>query len=306
MTGDGPSASVVFTTYDQPEALRLVLTGFARQSRLDFEVVVGDDGSGRETVRLLEEVKEEFPVPLRHLRQPDRGFRKARILNRCILAAEADYLIFTDGDCIPHRAFVAGHMEERREGRHLVGRTVRMSRRFTRTLDPEAVRSGRLDRVDLRLVWDGLVGESRRVEYAVRPPIRPLRRLLSSTKTNLSLYGHNFSAWRRDLVRVGGFDEAFTGWGGSDEDLGVRLRNAGIEPRAVTGSAPCFHCWHPRDHAVRDPERVRHLKQLRRTRRVRSRRGIDVHRDPDEASGDPGGAASGRRQSEERPRGIDS
>lgn len=288
MTAEAPAASVVVSTYQDPDALRLVLAGFARQSSRDFEILVADDGSGPATARLLREARPRLSVPLRHLRQEDRGFRKSRILNRCVMAAEADYLVFTDGDCVPHRTFVASHLEERRPGRHLVGRTVRMSRRFSRSLDEEAVRSGRLDRPDARLLWDAVAGESRKVEYALRPPGRILRRALSSLKGNLSLFGHNFSAWRSDLLRVNGFDEAFTGWGAEDEDLGVRLRNAGVEPRSVTHSAVCFHLWHSRDHTGRDPERVRHLAELRRSGRIRAREGIDGHRDGRGATGGPG------------------
>ena len=38
---------------------------------------------------------------IEHVWHEDRGFRKCEILNRAILAASADYLIFTDGDTIP-------------------------------------------------------------------------------------------------------------------------------------------------------------------------------------------------------------
>ena len=51
----------------------------------------------------------------------------------------------------------------------------------------------------------------------------------------------NASVRRDDLVRVGGFDESFTGYGHEDFELGYRLQKAGIEilyePRAVN-----YHC----------------------------------------------------------------
>jgi hypothetical protein len=43
------------------------------------------------------------------------------ILNRAILAAETDYLIFTDGDCIPRADFVATHLKFRRPKHFLSG-----------------------------------------------------------------------------------------------------------------------------------------------------------------------------------------
>ena len=47
--GEALRVSVVVLTYNWPEALRLVLRGLARQSRLPDEVIVSDDGSGADT-----------------------------------------------------------------------------------------------------------------------------------------------------------------------------------------------------------------------------------------------------------------
>ena len=38
--------SLIVTTYNRPDALRLVLDSISRQTRLPDEVVVADDGSG--------------------------------------------------------------------------------------------------------------------------------------------------------------------------------------------------------------------------------------------------------------------
>jgi glycosyltransferase involved in cell wall biosynthesis len=42
--GAGMKVSVIVTTYNWPQALRLVLQGLARQTRLPEEVIVADDG----------------------------------------------------------------------------------------------------------------------------------------------------------------------------------------------------------------------------------------------------------------------
>lgn len=280
--GTDPRASVIVSTYDQLEALRMVVAGFSRQSRIDFELLVADDGSGPETAEFLEEAAERVPFRLRHVRQEDRGFRKSRILNLAAARARAPYLIFNDGDCIPHGKFVESHLEERGPGQYLVGRSVLMSRAFCRRLDVGVVLAGRLDGLNLALTWDGIVGESRRVEYSVRPPLRPLRRVLARLKTSRALFGHNFSLCRADYLRVNGFDEAFSGWGAEDEELGVRLRNAGFEPRAVVFSAINYHYWHPRDHAWLRPDNERRLAETRRTGRVRAEEGVDRHLEDDE------------------------
>src|ERR1044071_9494526 len=102
------TVGVVFTTYNRPHDLARVLAGYARQTHKDFELVIADDGSGDETRACIEAARRVWKLNIRHLWQEDIGFRKCRILNRAIVETGADYLILTDGDCIPHPDFVAG------------------------------------------------------------------------------------------------------------------------------------------------------------------------------------------------------
>ena len=46
---------------------------------------------------------------MRHVWQEDIGFRKTIILNKSLAAATGDYVVLLDGDCVPHRRFVADH-----------------------------------------------------------------------------------------------------------------------------------------------------------------------------------------------------
>ena len=87
-----------------------VLWGFLEQTHKDFEIVIADDGSGDETRQLVENIKKQAPVEIKHIWQQDDGFQKCRILNKAIMASEGNYLIFTDGDCIPRADFVEQHL----------------------------------------------------------------------------------------------------------------------------------------------------------------------------------------------------
>ena len=99
-------ASVLISTYNNPAYLDLVLRAYRRQTCLDFEILLADDGSGSETRAVVEKHAARHPARIRHVWHPDQGFRKARAMNRAALASEGDWLIFSDGDCLPSRTFV--------------------------------------------------------------------------------------------------------------------------------------------------------------------------------------------------------
>ena len=100
------SISVVISTYNQPRHLRRCLLSLERQSHRSFDVIVADDGSGDETRRTLEGFARRSSLRVRHVWHEDRGFRKTEILNKAVLASDAGYLVFIDGDSVLHHRFI--------------------------------------------------------------------------------------------------------------------------------------------------------------------------------------------------------
>ena len=70
-----PVASVIISTYNQPDWLQRCLWGYARQDRSDFEVVIADDGSRDETRQRIDAMRAQLPFPLVHVWQEDDGFQ---------------------------------------------------------------------------------------------------------------------------------------------------------------------------------------------------------------------------------------
>ena len=127
-----PSAvSVIVTTYNHPRALALVLAGLSRQTAPPGEVLIADDGSGPPTAAVIEQWRVRLPFPLRHVWQPDEGFRKCRILNRAIAAASGDYLVFFDGDCVAPAHCLRAHLDAAREHRYVTGGAVMLQRELS-------------------------------------------------------------------------------------------------------------------------------------------------------------------------------
>jgi glycosyltransferase involved in cell wall biosynthesis len=243
-----PVASVVFTTYNQPDWLEKVLVGFGAQDRTDFEVLVADDGSGEETRQRIEALAPKLPVPVRHLWQADEGFRKCEALNMAIGAAAADYLVFTDGDCIPRADFVSTHLRLREHGRFLSGGYHKLPMATSRAIDFDDIRSQRcFDAGWLRA--HGMPRSHRDVKLTAGPAMRRVLDAVSPARASWN--GHNASGWKRDVLAINGFDERMR-YGGQDREFGERLENAGIRGKRIRYRAIVVHLDHKRGYATEE------------------------------------------------------
>lgn len=268
-----PVASVVLSTYNQPEWLQRSLWGYVCQDRHDFEVVIADDGSREDTRAMIQALRPQLPFALQHVWHEDDGFRKCTILNRGIEAARADYLIFSDGDCVPRADFVSQHLRLREPRRYLGGGYCKLPMALSRKIDHSVIAAG----LHTDLAWlkaNGLPRGKRSLKLWARPGWRETV-LNALTPTPPRWAGNNASGWKADLLAVNGFDERMT-YGGEDLELGERLSNAGIRGKQVRFSAVCVHLDHPRGYvqpAMRAAnDRIRDA--TRRERRIWTEHGI--------------------------------
>ena len=71
------------------------------QFGIKVSLIIADDGSRKDTYEMIEAIRPHLSYPVKHVWHEDKGFRKCDILNKAILASGTDYLLFSDGDCIP-------------------------------------------------------------------------------------------------------------------------------------------------------------------------------------------------------------
>lgn len=236
---DRIDVSILVNTFRRPGHLALVLESIALQQAggTRLEVVVSDDGSADGTEELVRDAARRLPFPIRFTSQPHEGFRLARVRNAAARLARGDYLLFLDGDCMIPPHHVAAHLDRRRRGTVLVGFCARLPQEACHTLTPERLATTN---------WQALVpaGERRllarrlrtsRLHAAIRHPSKP------------RLTGGDFGIWRDDFLAVNGFDERFVGWGQEDDDLGLRLRAAGLRLDSILDRTCSLHVWHPTD-----------------------------------------------------------
>jgi glycosyltransferase involved in cell wall biosynthesis len=257
--------SVIISTYNSPEWLTYCLWGYATQMHRDFELIVADDGSSFETALVIQRLKRETHLPIRHVWQEHQGFGKCAILNKAILAASADYLVFTDGDCIPRGDFLQKHVQLAAPGHYLSGGAVRLPMAVSRAVRPQDI----LDRQATEAKWlaaNGLPAGKKRWTLAAGQRLAWLCDRMTTTRATFN--GGNSSAWKADVLRVNGCDERM-GYGGEDRELGERLNNIGIRGNQIRHRAVCVHLEHERGYI--DPDMlVQNLAIRRETLRNRS------------------------------------
>jgi glycosyltransferase involved in cell wall biosynthesis len=228
--------SVVVTSYNDLDILEANLAAYARQSFRDFEIVVADDGSREDYRPVLKRWARYFRQGILHVKHEDRGFRRARIINRAIHESRFPWLVFADMDCLPHRRYLENHARYLVPGTMITGRRAHVTRAAVPVPD-EILRRG-LGLGLLRLVRLWLQGQARVVEHGVVLP------MFYESWFNCIL-GSNFSACRVDLEAVNGFNEEFLGYGWEDTDLDSRLRRNGIRVRNLRNKVVQFHLSHP-------------------------------------------------------------
>ena len=185
-----PQCSLIISTYNRIDYLRLVFASIERQTFKEFEVIIADDGSREEVVNEVKQMQKSASFPTKYVWHEDMGFRKNKILNKAVVQAESPYLIFIDGDCVLHRDFIREHYNHRAKQVCLTGRRVLLSEKFTELLSSDKVRHGYLERHFWKLLLDSIVGQSTLVEkcWYFKNPV--LRKLINSKSRGL--IGCNF------------------------------------------------------------------------------------------------------------------
>ena len=255
--------SILLATYNWPQALKLCLESLATQTDRHFEIIIADDGSTEDTCELIDKLKLLHPIAITHLWQEDRGFRKTQILNRAIAAAQGDYLIFLDGDCIVQPDFVERHRALAQKGYLVTGSRVLLDENLTKQLLtwPQ---------------WNFKNFASNLLSYRLSGGINkywPLKIKLGDGSWRdykafvwRRIKGCNMACWKADAEAIQGFDESMTGWGHEDADFVFRLQRHQIKRKSGSWSTEVlhlFHTIHDQSNAEENARKVRAMIQAK-------------------------------------------
>jgi len=190
--------SLIIPTHNEKKILARTLNYLMVQDypRDQYEIIVVDDGSTDGTQEMVES-KTESKISLRCLYQKQRGPHFARNLG--IEKARGEIIIFVDSDIFTAPNFITEH--------------VKFHQKFG-----DVVVSGPLVRTD-------------RMNHTFSDTGKRKLKKLSFVFSFPSFITSNLSVRRKFLIKVGGFDEEFTGFGWHDWELGLRLKKLGLEAK---------------------------------------------------------------------------
>ena len=240
--------SVIISTYNQPTWLEKSLWGYLQQTHSDFTILIADDGSGPETKNIIEKFSSNTNIKTQHIWHEDNGFQKSAILNKAILAADADYLIFTDGDCIPRTDFIETHVNLAAKKQILSGGYCKLPLELSKQITKDDITSQRAFDTQW-LTKQGKISSSSKRKIGLKNPLNKLADKLTTTKATWN--GCNASTWKEHILAVNGHNEEMH-YGGQDREMGQRLINLGLKSKQIRHQAVLLHLDHKRGYRTKE------------------------------------------------------
>ncbi len=236
------ACSLLISTYNWPGALEVCLLSALQQTFLPSEILIADDGSKDDTKALIDSFRTKTTIPIKHVWQKNEGFQAGKIRNKAFALATTNYIVQIDGDIIMHPKCIEDHINIAEEGYFIAGSRTLLNKELTESVIKEK-----------KILFGIYTKGSSNILNGLR--IKFLREYLSirykvSGKDKYDGKGCNMSFWKKDLLAVNGYDEAYVGWGKEDTDLVIRLINYGIKKKYLKMGGIAYHLFHklvPRD-----------------------------------------------------------
>jgi GT2 family glycosyltransferase len=247
------SISVIVSVYKNVEALRVILDALEKQSVAVDEIIISEDGESREMEHFVATLHNN---KIKHIRQKDEGWRKNKALNNAIRNASSQYLIFIDGDVVPHPRFVEGHIFCSKPRRVCAGKRVELGPRYSKMLIDGKLSIKQLAKRFLFKAYSLHKDGTRHFEDGIYvAPESWIYKKFIQKKTISYLIGCNFSCYKKDIESINGFDEEYVNPAiGEDVDINWRFRASGIEVISCRNIANVYHLYHKKGFGANEGE----------------------------------------------------
>lgn len=258
--------SVIISYYKNLENLKLILKALYKQSVGGFEVIISEDDYNEETIEYIEARRPYFLFSINHInKKEDTGFRKNYMLNKAIMAARADFVVFIDGDCVPHKQFVKQYVKNLKKGEFMSGRAVMLSKDISETI---------IEKQSLRKlnIFSLMFSSSEKVKEAIFFTLFPL------THKIRGMVGRNWGIHKQDLIDINGFDTDYVFAGvGEDVDVEWRLMKNGIKRKSIKNKAIVYHIFHQKVYSeVNVGNNYKKLEEKKKLNNIKCLNGIET------------------------------
>lgn len=235
-------ASLIISVYKNVQALKAILDALTYQTEKEFEIIITEDGMSSEMSDFITQY--HFSQPYTHLTQVDDGWRKNKALNAAVLAAHTDWLIFIDGDSVPHPRFIEMHLRYATDKVIVAGKRVKLSQKTSDFLLETPEHIVKMQKLMWRKLFFGK-RDGRYLEESVFISPDSLFGFIPRARSIRHLIGANMSMSRKALYAINGFDEDYTLPAvGEDHDIQWRLEQLGYRLVSVRNMAVQYHLWH--------------------------------------------------------------
>ncbi|MFI3270463.1 MAG: glycosyltransferase [Rikenellaceae bacterium] len=266
-------ASVIISIYNNVETLRCVLDSLKMQSEQNFEIIISEDAEHQSVAEFCGSYP--FVHSYQHLTQSDCGWQKNRALNRAIKAAQSDYLIFVDGDCVLHPRFVEFHLGLASERGVVAGKRVKLNSELSDLLMSDLSSYKEIEKRLLKMVAFGGKRGCGFVEEGIFIDPKSLFGFVPSLRKMQNLKGCNMSFSKRAIYDINGFDEDYTRPAiGEDIDLVWRFRTAGYRLVSARNLAVQYHIYHKENWSDQS-ENIEMMERKQATNSYFCKNGLD-------------------------------
>lgn len=222
-------ATIIVYIKNEISTLPLLFEALKQQTEKDFEVIFVQDGNDENIIKLINKAKEEFPYNIKHLYHNELSYKREAMLNRAVVEAESDYLIFIEEASIPHHKFVAEHLRMSQYGKVVAARILPLTDELSSQITPQLISSRKIHAyLSKKLLRNIIKGKFKNSSEMFRLTNGFLRHFILDDVWQ-GLISANFSIHKDDIISVNGFDERFDMKSEeSDFELELRLMQQGV------------------------------------------------------------------------------
>lgn len=227
--------SVFITTSNSTEWLMKVIWGYNTQTYRNFELILLDNTKFNLDIERIESIKKEVFFSIK-IQTNEENLTKSHLLNKAILNCNTDYILLSEGNCIPRHDFIEQHIKFRQEGRFLMGGTFQLNNEVSNKITKENIYLGQCFEV-FWLKNNGMKAFYFNYKVATYGIKSSILNFLNYNKKSWD--GISISAWKNDILKPNIFENEI-----SDENFDLKLNKQfiknGLKPKQIFYHSVCL------------------------------------------------------------------